>query len=70
MMCLHKFVRRGCVPMLLLPVLIGCVSIGPAVVPRDPTDYRSSMANLMANLINSVTMALATLGRLCRRLSA
>ena len=44
-MYLHKFVRNGFGPMLLLLILIGCSSIGPAVIPRDRTDYLSSIAD-------------------------
>jgi len=31
--------------MLLLLTMIGCASIGPAVIPRDRTDYLSSIAD-------------------------
>ena len=52
----HKFVRHGLGPMLLLLPLIGCSSIGPAVIPRDRTDYLSSIADSWKeqNLLNVV----------------
>src|SRR5271166_4554282 len=44
-MYLCKSVRHGVGPMVLLLTLIGCASIGPAVIPRDRTDYLSSIAD-------------------------
>ena len=41
----HKFVRTGLAPLLLVLSLIGCSSIGPAVIARDRTDYLSSIAD-------------------------
>ncbi len=45
MMYLRKFVRNGLGSMALLLALIGCSSIGPAVISRDRTDYLSSIAD-------------------------
>ena len=42
--CLARSVRAGVGPLLLLVPLIGCASIGPPGVPRDRTDYLSSIA--------------------------
>ncbi|HBK04391.1 MAG TPA: hypothetical protein DDZ81_00865 [Acetobacteraceae bacterium] len=44
-MYLQKFVRNGFGAMSLLLTLIGCSSIGPGAIPRDRTDYLSSIAD-------------------------
>ncbi len=54
-MCRRAFVRTGFAPVLLLG-LARCASIGPAVIPRDRTDYLSSIADSWKeqNLLNIV----------------
>ncbi len=41
----RNIVRNGLGPVLLLLALAGCASIGPAVIPRDRSDYLSSIAD-------------------------
>ncbi|MDR3531247.1 MAG: hypothetical protein P4L90_11935 [Rhodopila sp.] len=42
---IRNFVRNGSWAMFLSLPVIGCSSIGPAIIPRDRTDYLSSIAD-------------------------